>query len=376
MSEKNKAIDQDNKPLMIIFTLFHPFPRTIPDHSLKNNSTPSTVFRYFYPLKNHVSMPQQNAQKEYLRREYTGRINRVMDYIEQHITDDLNLETLAAVASFSPFHFHRLFAAMTGETLNSFIRRTRLERGASMLMDAKRLDTITEIALQSGFSSNAVFTRAFREYFGMSPTEFRNGGYKKLGKMRKLHRKIGQDQRKNDKARRDGTAYFCDDNVKHQIIEIMKVEVKDIPAMHVAYVRHTGNYSKVGEAFGRLMQWAGPRGLLGKPDTKVLAVYHDDPGVTEEARLRTSVCVTIPDGMKTGGEVSNLDVEGGKYACGHFEITDKEFQGAWDAMMGKWHPESGYVCDDKPPFELYHNDHTTHPENKHIVDICIPVRPM
>lgn len=83
----------------------------------------------------------------------------------------------------------------------------------------------------------------------------------------------------------------------------MKVEIKNLPAMHVAYVRHTGNYSKVGPAFEKLFRSAGPRALLEKPDAKVLAVYHDDPGITEESKLRTSVYVTIPEGMKTDGEV-------------------------------------------------------------------------
>jgi len=64
---------------------------------------------------------------------------------------------------------------MTGETLNNFIKRVRLERAASILMIKNRL-TITEIALKYGFSGNVVFTRAFTEYFGMSPTAFRNGG--------------------------------------------------------------------------------------------------------------------------------------------------------------------------------------------------------
>ena len=156
----------------------------------------------------------------------------------------------------------------------------------------------------------------------------------------------------------------------------MKVEIKDLPEMQVAYIRHLGNYSKVGHAFEKLMRWAGPRGLFENPETKVLAVYHDDPGVTEEDKLRTSVCVTIPGGMKTDGEVGTMKVAGGTYACGRFEINDEEFEGAWNAMMGQWLPESGYLCEDNPPFELYHNNCEEHPETKHIVDVCIPVKPM
>ncbi|MFP4469190.1 MAG: AraC family transcriptional regulator [Bacteroidales bacterium] len=73
-------------------------------------------------------METHSHQKQLLRQEYIARINRVMDFVERNLSADLNLETLAGVANFSPFHFHRLFSAMTGETLNHFIRRARLER--------------------------------------------------------------------------------------------------------------------------------------------------------------------------------------------------------------------------------------------------------
>ncbi len=321
-------------------------------------------------------MPQQNAQKEYLRQQYVGRINRVMDFIEKHLEDDLNLEKLAEIANFSPFHFHRLFSAMSGETLNKFIRRTRLERAASYLSDDQRFDTIAEIGFRCGFSSNAVFSRNFSEYFGMSPTEFRNEGYVNFRKNRKLQSKNSQILSNDDKYFSDHDDYFRSINIHKQNVKIMKVEIKDMPEIHVAYVRHMGNYSEVGNAFEKLMRWAGPRGLLDKPDAKILAVYHDDPGITEESKLRTSVCITIPEGMKTEGEVGTLKITGGKYACGRFEITDEEFSGAWNSMMGEWLPESGYVCEDNPPFELYHNNYEEHPEKKHILDICIPVRPM
>ncbi len=303
------------------------------------------------------------------------RIYRVMDYIETHLADDLNLELLAGVASFSPFHFHRLFSALTGETLNNHIRRIRLERAAALLMD-KRPDTISDIAFACGFSGNAVFSRSFGEHFGMSPTTFRNGGYREIGKNRKLIGNNRQQQRKQDKPVADQDNYFRNDDNQHKKSMPMKVDVKEMPEMHVAYVRHIGNYSQVGAAFEKLMRWAGPRGLLAKPDTRVVAVYHDDPGVTEEDKLRTSVCVTLPDHVPVTGELGTMKVAGGTYACGHFELSESEFTGAWTAMMRDWLPESGFVCDDKPPYELYLNNHMEHPQKKHIVDICIPVRPM
>lgn len=320
-------------------------------------------------------MEISNYQKELLRQEYVGRINKVVDYVEKHLDDELSLDVLADVASFSRFHFHRLFSAMTGETVSNFIRRVRLERAASLLMVKNRF-TIADIASMCGFSGNAVFTRAFTDYFTMSPTAFRNGGFRELGKIRKLHSKKHQSLSNQSNTGEEGSDYFRPVNFKQKTGLIMKVEIREMPELHVAYVRHKGNYSEIGPAFDKLMRWAGPRGLIRPPATKVLAVYHDDPEVTEEKNLRTSVCITVPESTKVEGEIGLMKVEGGKYACGHFEVNEKEFQQAWDAMMRDWLPESGYQCADRLPYELYYNNHEEHPEKKHIVDICIPVKPL
>jgi AraC family transcriptional regulator len=119
------------------------------------------------------------ASKELLRQEYVGRINRVIDFIEENIDTELTLETLAREAAFSPFHFHRVFSALVGETLNGFVRRLRLEKAASMAT-ANPKETITGIALACGFSSSAAFARAFSDYFGTSASAFRNRGGKRL----------------------------------------------------------------------------------------------------------------------------------------------------------------------------------------------------
>ena len=156
----------------------------------------------------------------------------------------------------------------------------------------------------------------------------------------------------------------------------MKVEVKEMPEMYVAYYRHVGSYSGVGEAFDKLMRWAGPRGLLQFPKTKTLGVYHDDPEITDPSRLRSSACVTVPEGTEVDGEIGAMTVPGGRFAVASFEITHEQFGEAWDELMGKWLPESGYQPDDRPCYELYCNDPKTHPEGKFIVDICVPVKPL
>ena len=124
------------------------------------------------------------------------------------------------------------------------------------------------------------------------------------------------------------------------------------------------------------MKWAGPRGFMEQPEMKCLCVYHDSPEITDEEKLRTSVCITVPEGTEVNGEIGSMKIEGGKYAIGHFEIDVDQYQEAWNFMFGNWMPESGYQPDDLPAFEMYLNDPKKHPENKHIINICVPVKPL
>ena len=76
------------------------------------------------------------------------------------------------------------------------------------------------------------------------------------------------------------------------------------------------------------------------------------------------------------GEIGKAKIPAGKYAVAHFEITPDQYQDAWNAVYGGWLPESGYQPEDGPCYELYLNDPKEHPEGKHIVDICVPVKPL
>ena len=327
-----------------------------------------------------------DIKRTYLREEYTSRINRVIDYIEKNIDKDLSLEGLAKVAIFSPFHFHRIFRAMVGETLNHFIQRIRVEKAAAQLIVNPK-KSITEIAFDCGFSGSASFARVFKETFNMSASEWREEVYLKDSKIRKTNSKEGQTL---GKIWKDSfvSSYYIEGETQNQIWRItmknknqIKVEVKEMPGFHVAYVRHRGPYKGDSELFeglfNKLMKWAGPRGLLRFPETQVLTVYHDDPKITEEDKLRLSACIKVPEDTPVEGEVGKMDVPGGKFAVGRFELAgSEEYEEAWNLVFGGWLPESGYQPDDRLCYELYQNDPKEHPEGIHIVDICLPVKPL
>lgn len=315
--------------------------------------------------------------KEKSRQAYMARINKVMDYIEHHIDEPINLNKIASIACFSPFHFHRIFTGLTGETINAFILRVRIEKAASQLKNDGNL-SISDIACRCGFSSNSVFSRTFRKYFGMTAKEFRETEKALYAKGGKYYSKNGQLISKRNQPASDIREQICSENLNqfiHSNFIIMdtKVEIKEMPAMEVVYCRHTGQFNQIGKAYEKLMKWAGPRGLLNFPQTKTMTVYHDDPSVTAIEKVRQSACITVEGDVKVDGEIGKMKIKGGKYAVGHFEIDEKGFEKAWNTMC-LWLTESGYQPGEGNSYELYHNSPENDIQHKFSLDICIPVK--
>lgn len=305
-------------------------------------------------------MPNHQTKKDYI-----GRISNVILYINEHLDEELPLYQLARIACFSPFHFHRIFTSITGETLNNFVNRKRLERVASQLLQGTN-EPLSNLAYTYGFKNASTFSRSFKKFYGMSPTEFRDQISDPFSKIGQVVRKNGQDQVMIEQ-------YICSiDNNINWLIMNAQIEVKEMPAMKVVYIDHVGPFNEIGRVYGRLFQWAGPKGILSDPDLKTITVYHDDPKVTDISKVRQSAGIVVKDDVQTDGEVAQMEVRQGKFAVGQFEITAMEFTHAWDSMC-IWVAEKGYKSTDGHYYELYHNDHEKHPEKKFIVDICIPV---
>ncbi len=318
-----------------------------------------------------------------LRAEYVARVNRVLDHIERNLDQPLSPAALADIAHFSRFHFHRIFAAMTGETLGQLIRRLRVERAAQMLLHNPE-HTITAVAIDCGFSSPATFARSFKEAFGMSATQWREQGDSKACEADRKDRKaLG-----NLSNALEISGCYIDPQTTHPTWRLTmsasmqplntKIEVRELSARHVVYLRHAGPYGQaalVRRLVDKLRSWAVPRGLL-TGDAHFILVPHDSPNVTEQDKLRLSVCLTVPPGTDGSGEVGTMEIPGGKFAVARFEMRPERIAEAWGVVMGGWLPQSGFQPDDRLPYEEVIEDPTAHPEGKIILDICVPVRPL
>jgi AraC family transcriptional regulator len=302
------------------------------------------------------------------RLEYEKRVNRVIDHIHDHLGEELSLAELARVAAFSPFHFHRVFKAITGETLFGFIHRTRIERAAGALVLRSR-QSVLEVALDYGFSSPAVFARAFRARFGMSATEWRAGGA-----ARWRRRNTSQQLRNPGKARPRGRP---DTPRKRTEERPMNVQVRSLPSFHVAYMRYVGPFGAHGipGLWAKLRDWMERRDLLGA-EIK-LGVAHDDPDVTDPAKCRYDACVVVPADFAPDRWVNVADIAGGKYAVVEFTGSAHDIRGAWERLYRSWLPDSGWEPDDRPCLEVHRGNPTVDAKaGVFCCELCVPVRPV
>lgn len=304
--------------------------------------------------------------------DYVFRVNKTIDYIERNLEKSMSLEELAETANFSKFHFNRIFHSLIGETPFQFVLRLRLEKAASLII-ANRYSSIIEIAFRCGFSDISIFSRNFKSYFKISATQYRKD---------KLKNSNISQLNSNTRQQDDKTAgYFCNTlqiNTWRTNMELNKsIEVKELPKMTVAYVRNIGPWNGDKKQYenlrNKLFSWAGARGLMGGNDFRYLILYHDDPNVALSDKLRMSLCITVPPETEVEREIGKMEIDAAKYAIARFELTENDFQKAWDWIYGQWLPNSGYQPDTKPYFETYPEE----PKGeKFIVDFCIPVKPI
>jgi AraC family transcriptional regulator len=282
------------------------------------------------------------------RQVYQERILRVLIHIQRHLDEPLELNELAAMAYFSPFHFHRIFRGLVGESVMEHIRRLRLERAVLRLRDTGR--SILDIALEAGYETHESFTRAFRSQFGLAPSSAREGiSLKKTdGLLSGVHYQPRGEIPKFQPLTQGGAA--------------MEMKIVRREPTRVAFVRHIGPYEDCGEAWGKLCAWAGRRGLLG-PQTTVIGISYDDPEITPPEKIRYDACVTVAESVGPEGEIGVQTLRGGDYAMTLHRGPYEKLAETFGRIFGQWAPQSGRVVSSDPCLEVYLNDpHRTPPE--------------
>ncbi|MAU02031.1 MAG: AraC family transcriptional regulator [Anaerolineaceae bacterium] len=279
--------------------------------------------------------------------EHQESITRVMLFIQARLDEPPSLDEVAEVAAFSPYHFHRLFTAYTGESLSTFIRRLRLERAANRLRQT--FDPITEIALDAGYETPTNFGKAFRQQFGQTPSEFRESNHLL------------------------DTAVFRQNRRREQ--KMLKSKIVHLEPKTVLFVRKTGPYSEASTAaFGALMPFAYSHKLIGK-ETQMIGISHDSPDITDADKLRYDACITLNQSVQPQGEFSLQTIVGGRYAIFVHKGPYENFDETYRLIFGQWLARSGEQLRDDPIFERYLNrdPRRTKPENLR-TEIYVPLK--
>lgn len=276
-----------------------------------------------------------------------GRLNRVIDLVEAGLDQHLVLDDLAREAAFSPFHFHRLFQHCYGETPRDFLRRRRLEHGASLLHYSPK--PITSIAARCGFNTADGFARAFRQHFGVTPVSWRDGGY--------------SDWR----ASRYPTPLLRSHDAQ------FGVRVLNFPETAVAYFRRTGPYGEAaGEQWASLEAWVRTHKL---GSAARFGIGLDNPAVTPPDRCRYDVCVALPPGFRPPPHTPIKKLQGGRYAALNYDGPPTESAAAWLWLLERWLPSTGFVLDQLFTFEYYAPDTPTPTADRQACQLFLALSP-
>lgn len=156
----------------------------------------------------------------------------------------------------------------------------------------------------------------------------------------------------------------------------MHVEIRTLPALRLAYLRHTGPYGAPGisQTWERLGAWCEARGLM-QPRPKFYGISHDDPGATPAAQCRYDACVPVDAAFAPQGDVGVQPFAGGRYACARFTGPGRQIGAVWEWLYGQWLPASGLQADARAGVEVYDEDFAIDPATGAFSCwVCMPVR--
>jgi len=276
--------------------------------------------------------------------DYAIRLERVVAWMGDRLDDSVDLASMANVACMSPFHFHRIYHAMQGETAAGTVRRLRLHRAAVELIAGEH--PVQRIARRAGYRSQQAFTRAFKAGYGVPPGQYR-AAFVPIPTPTEIDIQI-------ETAAYDAT-------------------IREISPVRVMTLAHRGDYQTIPITFQRLSTIAAGQGIYG-PRTRVFAIYYDDPSFTPRDELRSKACISVPDAWTPAGDLQFDEIRGGRYVVTLHVGPYAELRRRYTWLYGTWLPRSGEEAADAPSIEEYLNDARIVPPTELRTEIWVPLR--
>jgi AraC family transcriptional regulator len=292
--------------------------------------------------------------------DYVERMNRAIDHILRNLAEAPRLDQVSQAAGLSPFHFHRVFKSFTGETLNQFVKRLRLER-ALYLMSHAPGRSLTDVALDCGFSSSSDFSRSFKQHYGAAPSVF------DLESFRSTRREEFERMLVSQHGGHRFTALPAGENP-----DGFEVQLRQLPARTVAYIRVFDPYREgvAQAACERLLAWAVARGLA---DGQWLGYMWDEPEIVALKDCRYDVALVVDD-VEPAGEIGRFEFPPMRVAevvvAGGLDVEAR----AIDWLYRAWLPGSGFIPDDQPAFEAWIGRPFAHGTEHFTIACQLPVK--
>jgi len=276
--------------------------------------------------------------------EYRKQITIIIEYINNHLDEAVDLTKLAEISHFSPYHFHRITRAFMGEPIGAYIIRVRLETAAKLIRYTDL--PVSEIAYRVGYDIPASLSKAFKQQYGISPIEYRNNKDFTIMKTEK----------------------------KDIQLKIKGPKLMDITSKQAIYINFSGQYGSLdfGGTWQRLWHFVKEHKLFSA-GMEHIAIYHDDPKVTESDKLRTDICLTIKKEMKPQGDIGVKEIKGGRFARFLYQGVYNNLDAVYDTIYLQLLPENNLKLRDYHCFEKYLNHPDKTKPEKLKTEIYIPI---
>lgn len=285
--------------------------------------------------------------------ELRARLRRVLAHIDAHLDGDLRVEALARVAHWSPYHFHRQFAALVGESVGAYVQRRRLRRAAHQLAFRPAV-TVLDVALANGYEGPEAFARAFKRCVGQTPTEFRRGPRWEAWRAafdRDLPRSITVTEEPR----------------------LADVRIVELPPRSVAVLVHRGAPHRLGESIRRFIAW---RRAHGAPPSRSATFnrFYDDPATVDPAEHRVDLCAGWSGPVEPNAEGVTADtLAGGRYAVLRQVGDGDDVSATARLLYGPWLAQSGERVRDVPLLVERVRFYPEVPAHEAVTDVYLPI---
>jgi len=285
---------------------------------------------------------QQETRKHYLE-----AINRALEFIETNTVKNIGLEEIADYAFLSKYHFHRVFKSIIGDTTKDYLTRLRLEKSALMLKNSDK--TINQVAYDCGYGSPETFMRAFKSFFSVTPSVFRQSSQQALAHKERIYEQVSFEK-----------------------LKVSPPRIVENANLHLAYIRQFGSYDQIDQSFQQLFSWAVEH-LALRPPVKTLGIVHDNLDLTEESNLRFDACILVPKAIQASGKIGYKEVKGGKFAVFRYKGAFETFYPVYDYIYNVCLFEYQWELRDEPVLEWYYSPPPFYHSHQLVTDFYLPI---